>query len=199
MALTGRQRHQHPTHVHSLGSEHIGSLTLGFSATFKQSGDHTLSTVSHRWKTHSSFASTPMARPQVRGHRRSTPTIRRMATQSKLLQPPWDLLPSFSTKLHQSGASSTVIASYWPHKPWFQQLHNMATETIHYPAKHDNFFSGWQGSLEGVGRHHFRAGSSRVSVFTFYVIHVLLIWSSIYHGRETKKPLYNPARRVLLP
>jgi hypothetical protein len=65
--------------------------------------------------------------------------------------PPWDALPSLCAKLHQSGGAATVIAPYWPHKPWFQHLHSMAIETTHYPVSRDQFFPGRHGSREGVG------------------------------------------------
>jgi hypothetical protein len=74
-----------------------------------------------------------MARPQLQGHGLPTLTGRRMATGSKQLEPPWDPLPSLSRE------AAPVL---WPHKPWFQQLHNMAIETIHYPATHGLFFPG---------------------------------------------------------
>jgi hypothetical protein len=53
-------------------------------------------------------------------------------------------------KLHQSGATATVTAPYWPHKPSFQYLHHMANETIHYSASRDLFFPKRHGSREGV-------------------------------------------------
>jgi hypothetical protein len=67
-------------------------------------------------------------------------------------KPPWSALPALCAKLHESDASTTVIAPYWPHKTWLQHPHNMATETIHYPASRDLFFPGGHGSREGVGR-----------------------------------------------
>jgi hypothetical protein len=66
--------------------------------------------------------------------------------------PPWDALPSLFAKLHLSGAKATVIAPYWPHNSWSQQLHNMAPETIHFPASRDMFFPIRHGSHEDVGR-----------------------------------------------
>jgi len=66
--------------------------------------------------------------------------------------PPWSALPDLCAKLRQSGAAATVIAPYWPHAPWFQDLHSSAVETIHYPPSRDLFFPGRLGSREGVGR-----------------------------------------------
>jgi hypothetical protein len=72
--------------------------------------------------------------------------------EANYCNPPWAALPALCAKLHQSGAPTTVIAPYWPHKPWLQHLHSMATETIHYPPSRDMFFPGRHGSREGVGR-----------------------------------------------
>jgi hypothetical protein len=66
---------------------------------------------------------------------------------------PRDALPSLCAKPHQSRVASTVIAPNWPHKPWFQHLHNMATETTHFLATHDLFFPGRQDSRAGSNDH----------------------------------------------
>jgi hypothetical protein len=65
---------------------------------------------------------------------------------------PWSALPALCAKIRQLGAAATVIAPYWPHKPWFKDLYSLATETIHYPASRDLFFPGRHGSREGVRR-----------------------------------------------
>jgi hypothetical protein len=93
-----------------------------------------------------------MARHQVRGHILPTHTGLRMATRSKLLHPFLERPTPPLRKLHQLGLTSTVIALYWPHKQWLQELHIMTTETIHYPATHILFFPGRQSSHAGVGR-----------------------------------------------
>jgi hypothetical protein len=72
--------------------------------------------------------------------------------EANYCSPPWAALSALCAKIHQSGAIATVIAPYCPHKPWFQHLHNMATETIHYPASRNLFPPGRHGSREGVGR-----------------------------------------------
>jgi hypothetical protein len=69
--------------------------------------------------------------------------------EANYCNPPWT---TFFATLRLSGAAATVIAPCWPHKPWFHDLHNMATETIHYPASRDLVFPGRHGSREGVGR-----------------------------------------------
>jgi hypothetical protein len=65
--------------------------------------------------------------------------------ETNYCSPPWSALPALCSKLHQSGGAATVIAPYWPHQPWFQKLHSLATETIHYPPSRDMFFPGRHG------------------------------------------------------
>ena len=47
--------------------------------------------------------------------------------------PLWELLDDLAAKLLNSGAAATVIAPYWPKKPWFFHLAAMANETIDMP------------------------------------------------------------------
>jgi hypothetical protein len=61
--------------------------------------------------------------------------------EANYYNPPWGALPALIAKRHQqSGVEATVIAPHWPHKPWFQQLHSIASEAIHYPATQGIFF-----------------------------------------------------------
>ena len=53
--------------------------------------------------------------------------------------PPWELLDDLVAKLRQSGAAATVIAPYWPKKPWFHHLSQMATESVDMPPSRDLF------------------------------------------------------------
>jgi hypothetical protein len=69
--------------------------------------------------------------------------------EANYYNPPWDALLSLCPKLHHSGAAPTVIAPYWPHKPWFQKLHNMGTETIQYPATFDLLFPDGKARAKG--------------------------------------------------
>eukprot|EP00873_Tetraselmis_striata_P001287 jgi/Tetstr1/421551/TSEL_012497.t1 len=65
--------------------------------------------------------------------------------------PPWQLLDDQVLKLQQSGAAATVVAPAWHGRPWLQQLHEMATEVLHYPPSRDLFFPGLLGRRAGVG------------------------------------------------
>eukprot|EP00873_Tetraselmis_striata_P018336 jgi/Tetstr1/438600/TSEL_027151.t1 len=65
--------------------------------------------------------------------------------------PPWQLLDDLVLKLQQSGAAATVVAPVWHGRPWLQQLHEMATEVLHYPPSRDLFFPGLLGRRAGVG------------------------------------------------
>jgi hypothetical protein len=60
--------------------------------------------------------------------------------EANYYNPPWGALPALCAKLHQSKAEANVITPHWPHKPWFQQLHSIKSEAIHYPATQDIFF-----------------------------------------------------------
>eukprot|EP00873_Tetraselmis_striata_P012481 jgi/Tetstr1/432745/TSEL_022111.t1 len=61
------------------------------------------------------------------------------------------LLDDLVLKLQQSGAAATVVAPAWHGRPWLQQLHEMATEVLHYPPSRDLFFPGLLGRRAGVG------------------------------------------------
>jgi hypothetical protein len=39
--------------------------------------------------------------------------------ESNYYTPPWNALPSLAAKLRESGATATIIAPYWPDRPWF--------------------------------------------------------------------------------
>eukprot|EP00873_Tetraselmis_striata_P019739 jgi/Tetstr1/440003/TSEL_028364.t1 len=62
-----------------------------------------------------------------------------------------ELLDDLVLKLQQSGAAATVVAPAWHGRPWLQQLHEMATEVLHYPPSRDLFFPGLLGRRAGVG------------------------------------------------
>ena len=53
--------------------------------------------------------------------------------------PPWELLDELAAKLRSSGAAATVIAPYWPKKPWFAHVSSMAIETIDMPPSRNLF------------------------------------------------------------
>ena len=53
--------------------------------------------------------------------------------------PPWELLDDLAAKLRSSGAAASVIAPYWPKKPWFVHLAAMASKTIDMPPSRDLF------------------------------------------------------------
>ena len=65
--------------------------------------------------------------------------------------PPWELLDDLAAKLRSSGAAATVIAPYWPKKPWFAHLSAMATETINMPPSRDLFPPQKRLGKGGVG------------------------------------------------
>jgi hypothetical protein len=65
--------------------------------------------------------------------------------------PPWSLLDDLAAKLRQSGAAATVIAPKWPRFPWFQQLAEMASETIEMPPARNLFSPQRQEGHAGVG------------------------------------------------
>ncbi len=47
--------------------------------------------------------------------------------------PPWELLDDLVIKLRNSGAEASVIAPYWPEKPWFVHLAAMSIEPVDVP------------------------------------------------------------------
>jgi hypothetical protein len=65
--------------------------------------------------------------------------------------PPWELLDDLALKLRKSGAAATVIAPYWPKKPWFLHLSEMSTESVDMPPSHDLFSPQRQQGHAGVG------------------------------------------------
>jgi hypothetical protein len=71
--------------------------------------------------------------------------------ENNYCNPPWSALPALAAKLAQARASATVIAPFWPNKPWYHAFTRLATETLHFPAARDLFFPGRRGKPEGVG------------------------------------------------
>jgi hypothetical protein len=65
--------------------------------------------------------------------------------------PPWSLLDDLAAKLRQSGAAATVIAPKWPRFPWYQQLAEMASETVEMPPARNLFSPQRQEGHAGVG------------------------------------------------
>ena len=76
--------------------------------------------------------------------------------------PPWELLDDLVLKLRSSGAAATVVAPRWLDKGWYQQLRELASESVEYPPAHDLFYPGRLGVRAGVGK-------SRWSVTVFRV------------------------------
>jgi hypothetical protein len=155
LALAGRQRHHHPTHVHSLSNEHFGRQPqrgarprglVAKSSDFQQpkskvgttlyrpvriDGNTHLSRFNAQWRDPKCEDVDCLRMPDAAWQR-----------EANYCSPPWSGLPSLCAKIHQSGATPTFIAPYCPQKPWFQHLHSLATATIHYPASRDLFFPG---------------------------------------------------------
>jgi hypothetical protein len=71
--------------------------------------------------------------------------------ENNYCNPPWSALPALAAKLAQAQAPATVIAPFWPSKPWYHAFARLATETLHFPAARDLFFPGKRGKPEGVG------------------------------------------------
>jgi hypothetical protein len=64
--------------------------------------------------------------------------------------PPWCLLDDLTAKLRQSGVAATVIALKWPRFQWFQQLEEMAEETIEMPPARNLFSPQRQEGHAGI-------------------------------------------------
>ena len=77
-------------------------------------------------------------------------------------KPPWELLDDLVVKLRQSGAAATIIAPYWPKKPWFAHLANMASETVIMPPSHDLFSPQKRLGQGGVGPSAWSVAAFRV-------------------------------------
>jgi hypothetical protein len=73
-------------------------------------------------------------------------------SENNYCNPPWPALPLSGAKLLQFGGAATVVAPYWPHKSRYKVMHNLAIETVHYPATRDRFFPGRYCMREGVAR-----------------------------------------------
>jgi hypothetical protein len=71
--------------------------------------------------------------------------------ENNYCNPPWTALPTLPAKLRQLSAVATVVAPYWPNKPWYQDLHRLATQNLHFPPSRDLFFHGRLGRHTGVG------------------------------------------------
>jgi len=65
--------------------------------------------------------------------------------------PPWELLDDLASKLRTSGATATIIAPYWPKKPWFVHLSEMSSENVKMPPIHDLFSPQQQLGQGGLG------------------------------------------------
>ncbi len=65
--------------------------------------------------------------------------------------PPWELLDDLIVKMRNSGAWATVIAPYWPKKPWVVLLTEMSTETVDMPPNKDLFSPQKRLGQGGVG------------------------------------------------
>jgi hypothetical protein len=65
---------------------------------------------------------------------------------------PWELLDNLIFKLCNSGAEATVIAPYWPRKPWFILLSEISIETVDMPPETDLFVPQKQLGREGTRR-----------------------------------------------
>jgi hypothetical protein len=53
--------------------------------------------------------------------------------------------------LRSTGAAATVIAPDWPAQAWYQQLAEMASETLCFAARRDLFLPGSLGNATAVG------------------------------------------------
>ena len=61
-------------------------------------------------------------------------------TRKELVHPPWELLNDLVVKLRNSRAEATVIAPYWPKKPWCIHLSEMSSETVDMPTRPTSSF-----------------------------------------------------------
>jgi hypothetical protein len=50
------------------------------------------------------------------------------------------LLDDLAVKVRDSEPEATVIAPYWPKKPWFIHLSEMSSDTVDMPPETDLFF-----------------------------------------------------------
>ena len=72
--------------------------------------------------------------------------------ENNYCNPPWDLLDRLAQLLHETpSAGATVVAPHWPAQPWFQQLQEMACDTLLFPAAPDLFCPGRLGSSVFIG------------------------------------------------
>jgi hypothetical protein len=65
--------------------------------------------------------------------------------ENNYCNPPWSALPALAANLAQAQAAATVIAPFWPNKPWYHAFARLATGTLHFPATRDLFFPGRLG------------------------------------------------------
>jgi hypothetical protein len=61
-------------------------------------------------------------------------------------------LPALTGKLKQGDAPSTVVAPYWPSKPWYMDMYNLSNDILHFPPSSDLFFPGRLGTRIWVGQ-----------------------------------------------
>jgi hypothetical protein len=72
-------------------------------------------------------------------------------TEANYCNPPWDLLGQLAHLLVETGAPATVVVPFWPAQPWYQQLQELAVDSIHLPAQPDLFSPGLLGTGVSVG------------------------------------------------
>lgn len=65
--------------------------------------------------------------------------------------PPWELLDRLAQHLRETGAAATVVAPHWPARAWYQQLQEMAADTLILPPQPDLFCPGRLGSFAPIG------------------------------------------------
>jgi hypothetical protein len=71
--------------------------------------------------------------------------------EHNLCNPPWELLDDLAAKIRSSGAEATVIAPYWPKKPWFVHLTEMSSEKVDMLPSRDLFSPQKRLGQGGVG------------------------------------------------
>ena len=161
---SGCQRHQHPTALHMVGSEHLGGWLV------KRARHERLAiqpwNIRHLdkiWGTHSidRFASMenemlPRRNSRWRDPRLEATDCLRLddnlwRKEKNWCNPPWELMNELVAKMHRSGAAATVVAPHCVGESWHQLLLGLSTEVIIYPLARDLFFPGRHGAREGVG------------------------------------------------
>ena len=87
-----------------------------------------------------SFASKQLPRYNVKWREGTTEAVNNLhlpdqawREEHNKCNPPWELLNDLASKLRSSGAVATIIAPFWPKKPWFAHLSATSSETIDIP------------------------------------------------------------------